>query len=846
MQPATERYERLRELFHELVDLEPEERERRLAALGANDADLVPALRELLAVGAEADAAIAGAVGEEAESLWEEGGVWIGRRIGPWQVERLIGHGGMGSVFLARRADGAFNQQVAVKLIRSGFASANLVRRFHAERRALAALDHPNIARLLDGGSTEDGQPYLVMEHVDGVDVEAHCEARQLSLGERLELFLAVCAAVEHAHRSLVVHRDLKPSNVLVTAGGVPKLLDFGIAKLLAGDPDDETRPLTRVAGTFGTVAFASPEQVRGEVVTTATDVYSLGVILYRLLVAKHPYPLGQAPIAEAARIVCEVEPLLPSRAVLAGRDDAEARRRARELRRDLDNVVLMALQKEPARRYPSVAAFADDLRRYRDGLPVVARYPSRRYRARKFVQRHRVAVAAVTLVVLSLVAGLAGTLWSARRAREEARRADIERAKATRVSDFLADMFSAANVGWRVRGSREVLVADVLAGASERLGRELREQPEVEAQLRHVLGESQAVLLEYGQATHQLERALALDLRLYGEQDLRTARARALLGWVRANAGDFARGGALLDAAIAAYRRHPDPPPADLVEAFGMRGYVAAVEGRLPLAETRARESVALARSRLPNHPLLPMALTTLGIVHSNRGDVAGAERTYREALRLFAHLPRPDVPERRAALLYLGSILSGRHELDEAEPLLREALAVTERHLGQNDLWAVEPHFELGLLLARRGDSARAEEELRAGLAIQRSHTAESHPMVGLGEVYLGRVLAHQGRHAEAERTLRRAVDNLERYPGLRVRRSQAATALAACLAAQGRFAEAEPLAVAAYDHALAAQGPGADLTQQAVRDLVRLYEGWGKAAQAASWSARLVAGR
>jgi serine/threonine-protein kinase len=846
VQPATENFGRLRELFHDLVDRTPEEREERLTALAATDADLLPALRELLAVGDEADAALAGAVGEGARDLWrEDGGGLVGRRIGPWEVVRLLGHGGMGSVFLARRADGAFTQQVALKLVRSGFATANLMRRFQSERRTLAALEHPNIARLLDGGTTDDDQPYLVMEYVDGVDVEAHCEAHELPLGERIELFLAVCAAVEHAHRNLVVHRDLKPGNVLVTAGGVPKLLDFGIAKLLAAEAEEETRVLTQAASTLGTIAFASPEQVRGEAVSTATDVYSLGVILYRLLTGKHPYALGSAPLAEVARIVCEVEPLPPSRAVLAGKDDAEARRRARELRGDLDTIVLMALEKEAARRYPSVAAMAEDLRRHRDGLPIVAAQPSRRYRAGKFVRRHRVAVVAATLVLLSLVGGLAGTLWSARRAREAARRADLESAKAEQVSDFLADMFSSTNVGWRVRGNREVSVAEVLASASERLSRDLRDQPEVEARLRHVLGESYVVLLDYRRATQELERALVLDLRLYGEQHLQTARARTLLGWVLTSAGDVKRGAALLDQGLATYRRTPSAPPAELAEALGARGYAAMVESRLPLAETYARQAVELTRTRLADQPLLPLALTLLGGVQSTRGDVAAAEHSFREALTLFSRLPDPDRPEKRAALLNLGGILSARGELDQAERLLREALALTERYLGPEDVFAVEPHFELGLLAARRDDGARAEAELRHGLAIQRRHTAEDHPMLALGKVYLGRELARQARYAEAEPVLRQALAAFRAFPGLLLRRAQAEAALAACLSAQDRFGEAEPLALAAYEDFRNAQSAGAEQTQQAIRDLVRLYEGWQRPQQAAAWSARLANG-
>jgi tetratricopeptide (TPR) repeat protein len=838
-----ERYARLRELFHQLVDLAAEQRAERLAGLANTEADLAAELADLLAVdatdarwGAAFGCGPSNEPGAEVSSL-------IGRRAGPWQVDRLIGHGGMGSVFLAHRADGAFTQEVALKLIRGSLATPQLVRRFRDERQVLAQLGHPNIARLLDGGTTEDGLPYLVMEHVLGSTLEEHCTAHDLGLAARLELFLAICAAVDHAHRNLVVHRDLKPGNVLVTDDGVPKLLDFGIAKLLDRLPSDETL-LTLAHTTVGTVAFASPEQLGGEAVTTATDVYSLGVVLYRLLAGCHPYALSEVALPEAVRRVRESVPLPPSRAVLDGATDAAARKRAHALRGDLDTIVLCALQKDPDRRYASAAALAEDLQRHRKGLPIHAHPPGVAYRAARFLGRHRLAMTAAALVTLSLAGGVVATVLSANRAREAARRAELERAKASQVSGFLADMFSAGNVGWRVRAGRGVTVGELLANASERLGKDLRSQPAVEARLRHILGESEVALAEYEPATRDLERALDLDLHLYGDRDAQTARARSLLGWMRLNAGDQRRGVPLLDAALATYRRLPDPPPADFAEALGFRGYAAAaVEARPALGESLARESVALARRRLAGQALLPICLGGLGVAETANGDTAGAERTYREALAEFARLPDPDLPERHHVLLYLGMLVARRGALDEAEPLLREALDITDRRLGPEDVLAVEPHLELGRLYFRRGDDARAEVELRRGLAIQGLHTATDHPMTAKGNLYLGEVLLRQRRDAEAERVLRASLAVFPRFPSLRGLEIETETVLADCLTTGRRYAEAAPLAGDALARARATDGDRAAPAQAALRVLVRLYAAWGKPALHDQFAARLL---
>jgi eukaryotic-like serine/threonine-protein kinase len=409
MRMTPERWEQVKTVFAEAAALVGPARDAFLASACAGDADLA---REVASLLAAHGAAAGGMLDTSAHHPGATTGPssLVGHRFGAYDIVAELGHGGMADVFAAVRADGHYHQRVALKLVRAGYATAGIIERFRAERQILAGLDHPNIARLLDGGMTADGLPYLVMDLVDGAPIDAYCDARSLPLAARLRLFLQVCAAVEYAHRHLVIHRDIKPGNVLVTPDGVPKLLDFGIAKLL--DPigaveETSLRPFTP--------AYASPEQVRGEAVSTATDVYSLGVVLYRLLTGDSPYGRDRRTTGELTDAIVHVEPARPSAVapVVTG------------LRGDLDAIVLKALRKEPDKRYASVAEFAEDVRRHLDGLPVRARAGTWSYRASKVARRHRAAVVAGALVVVSLVAGIVVTAREARIAQANRRRAD-------------------------------------------------------------------------------------------------------------------------------------------------------------------------------------------------------------------------------------------------------------------------------------------------------------------------------------------------------------------------------------------------------------------------------------
>ena len=440
-----QRWQRVKQLLDEAIALDSSGREVFLDRECAADVELRSEVESLLASHEKAGTRFLKNPLVNLESAAAPAPARAGRRIGVYQILEEIGHGGMGEVYRAVRADGQYTKEVAIKMVRGGFDSIAVLERFRNERQILASLDHPNIAHLLDGSTSEDGVPYLVMELIEGVPVDVYCDEQKLSITDRLQLFRQICAAVQYAHQRLVIHRDIKPSNIMVTRDGIPKLLDFGIAKLLDPASSIETtiaRPMTP--------EYASPEQVRGEPITTASDVYSLGVILYQLLTGRSPYAGETRSSHELARAVCETEPGRPSTAVLkpitvrAGEQsehitpeqvsrsrDASPAKLQRRLAGDLDSIMLMALRKEPARRYASVEQFAEDIRRHLDGLPVVATKGSWRYRAGKFIRRQRVAVAGAAAVLLALVGGIVTTTWEARIARKEAEIASAERTRA-------------------------------------------------------------------------------------------------------------------------------------------------------------------------------------------------------------------------------------------------------------------------------------------------------------------------------------------------------------------------------------------------------------------------------
>ncbi len=663
----------------------------------------------------------------------------LGERIGAYELLSELGRGGMGIVYLARRADDEFQKKVAIKLVSASLADDVALGRFRSERQISASLDHPHIARLLDGGTTEAGEPYFVMEYVEGEPLLRYCDTRKLSVRERLRLFQDVCAAVQYAHQSLVVHRDLKPGNILVTSGGEAKLLDFGIAKML--DPDGSVRAGQETATLYRmlTPDYASPEQVRGRVVTTASDVYALGVVLYELMAGRRPYHVENPEPAELLRLVCEEDPEKPS--TLAG---------AREVRGDVDAIVMKAMRKEPQRRYLSAAAFSEDIERHLQGRPVLARRGTTAYRAGKFVRRHRFGVAAAGLLLVALAGGLAATLREARRAREAEARAERRFNDVRKLANsFLFEFHDA---------------------------------------IRDLPGSTPARALVVQRALEYLD---SLSKESSGDRALRRELAEAYrrVGDVQGN--PFAANLGDLQGALASYRKtiallEPDigsPEASDAERATLATSYlvgsglVLSSEGNAEKALEMAKKGLALRQdlaARAPHEPALQMDLSQAWQFVAYDATAAGKREEATAALAAQAAIlqerTRADPANRAvrrslAQNLYLsadaanlsGDLPAALAKYREAEEI--QAVLVAEEPGSitfQRDLaWS---RMEIGNCELALGDAEAALEDFRRSQSVFRSMAAadpnSTDPIVGLAMTHhnAGEALAKLGRSAEA----------------------------------------------------------------------------------------------
>ncbi|NNF57248.1 MAG: serine/threonine protein kinase, partial [Rhodothermaceae bacterium] len=693
----------------------------------------------------------------------------------PYRVLRLLGRGGMGAVYLAERADGQFEQTVALKLIREGFDSPALRARFLHERQTLARLQHPGIARLLDGGLDDAGRPFFAMEVVEGERLDRYCDTHRLGLKHRLLLFSEVCEAVHYAHQNLVVHRDLKPSNILVTTNGdaAPhvKLLDFGVAKLLERDSGEAH---TQTGLRAMTPEYAAPEQVRGAPVTTAADVYSLGVVLYELLTGHRPYDVRALSPGELERVVCETEPPRPSTVVTraeaagAGQQAApitpetvsaaratEPDTLARRLAGDLDTIVLKALAKEPKRRYASAEAFLEDIRRYLNGLPVRARPDTLGYRTRKFVQRHRTGVAAAALVLVSLLAGLGGVAWQAREAARERDRARTEADKAERALDFLVDLFEQADPG--ATAGATVTAREVLDRAAERLAA-LDDQPEAKATLLDAIGRVYHNLGLFDQAEVPLSEALALRRTLFTEPHPDLAASLHRLAFFHYGRSAYTPADSLYREAIVTYRAVPQPAHLALADALHDYSVMLRGQGRTDEAEPLIREALNLRRTHLaPAHPDIGASLYVLAALHHDRGDFDTAEPLFREAVALYPTDRETLHPEAADARAALGQFLLFRGELDEIEPLFREALAIRRRLYGDEHPDVARSLQDVGMLLYERGQSGAAEPYLREAIEMGTRTLGANHFEVLGARQALAHVWFEQEHFTEALASLR-----------------------------------------------------------------------------------------
>jgi serine/threonine protein kinase/tetratricopeptide (TPR) repeat protein len=751
--------------------------------------------------------------------------------VGAYRILGLIGRGGMGEVYLAERSDEEFQRRVAVKVVRSGIGS-DLVARFLSERQVLASFDHPHIAQLHDGGVTPDGRPYLVMEYVDGKPLDVYANEHTLTVDQRLELFLQVCDAVDRAHRRLVVHRDLKPANILVTREGQVKLLDFGVAKLLDLDATTSKSPVTRVGVRIMTPEYSSPEQFLGEPTTTATDIYSLGVILYELLAGRRPFGDGVADLAALERSVLTGDIPPPSSVC---RDAATSR----ALRGDLDNIALTALRREPDRRYRSVFALRDDIERHRSGLPVSARPMTVRYRTTKFVRRHRVAVAAAAVVVAAAVAGTTATLLQARAAARQGQRA-------AQIRDFLVSVFENSDPD-QSRGET-VTARDLLDRGSERIHRELAADPVLRADMLGVLGNLYLQLGVFERARTHLEESLALhrssgappatlvaslsSLASVSDEQGRTDQAERLLrealtlarsagGTLRAaeagvlsdlaavhrSRGKFDMSESDARAALEIRRALGDDP--GLVDTLNVLGLTLQDAGRAADAIVALNESSSIAKRLYGDvHTKTNLAACNLAVARRSAGQLDAALEGFRSCVDIRRRLLGNEHPHVGLVLNEMALTYSERNEYPDAERLFIEALAVQRKAYGERHREVAATLNNLAILAFQRSRYDEAAARFRELTAVWQSLLGPSHPDSLTSLNNLGMTLRTAGHFAEAQEVLEQVLKGRAEALG-RDHPEVAATMvnLAGVLRRRSNFARAHALiddALPIYDRA------------------------------------------
>jgi serine/threonine-protein kinase len=777
----------IEEVFEHALDLDPDRRGAWLSDRCAHDAGLRAEVEALLAAH-ESPAGILerrltpATTALAAEPLRE-------RRIGPYRVVRELGRGGMGVVYLAERVDGEFKREVAIKLLRNSPDAEELHRRFIAERQILASLSHPNIAQLLDGGTTEGQLPYLVMEYVDGLPITTYCDRHGLDIASRLRLFVDVCRAVNSAHQNLVIHRDIKPGNILVTASGQVKLLDFGIAKLLNSAMGGMAMPHTRTAFRVMTPDYASPEQVRGDPLTTGSDVYALGVVLYELLAGRRPYQIRTGAVRELHELVCEREPERPSTwakrtaapdepeaaapAAIASARGTSPDRLQRVLAGDLDAIVMMALRKEPRRRYGSAELLAEDIERHLGGLPVLARHPSRAYYLGKFLRRHRTAASLGAIAMFSLIAGIAVALKqtaAARRERDRASTALTQARQALRESDettnFLAGLFD-VNVpapGNTAPGTTEELIARGM-GQIEQLG------------------------------NHPLVQARMLEG----------------MGRIYQNAGRFADAKLAYERSLALRHANGAGETAEAATTLIHMANTLRTLGSYPAADSAAWQALRISEKvNGPTDPLSADAWQMLSMLAVYRSDIRGSEDYARRSVNIRVAAYGADDPRIAYSLEMLGGALRRLGRYEEGERYMRQAMALYEREKGPDNPALVVPLYRLAEAVATdREDYAEAARLLERGVSIATASFGAAHPRTAYALRQLGEMESRRGNFVKGEQLARRAVEIYDRTLGRRdVEAGDAYVDFASVYSRVGRWADAEAaqrIALAIYDSAL-----------------------------------------
>ncbi len=787
--PSHEEWQKISALFEQVLEMPVTEREAFLDTACTDNAALRSELDSLLAAHEEEDTFLDQMDASSAVALLHDAHPRHAQTYGAYQVVREIGRGGMGKVYLAERTDGQFSQEVALKVVKAGLDTAGISQRFLQERQILARLQHPNIARLLDGGLGASGDPYFVMEFIDGQPLLVYCDAQQLSLDARLQLFVKVCEAVQYAHQNLVVHRDLKPGNILVTNEGEVKLLDFGIAKLIEAGEMDIPELHTETGFKAMTPEYASPEQVRAEAVTTATDVYALGVILYEMLVGCRPYHFDRRSMQEVVQAICIDEPVRPLRALddaslqlhtpehIAAKRDLSLPRLRRALKGDIEAILLKALQKDPKDRYATVQALREDLERYLGRLPVESRAGSLGYVFAKFIRRHRLAVAGMSLFVLCLAIFSVVLGMQANRLADERDRSQREAEKALAVSNFLESIFEStrATVG---NSNDPVTAQELLKSGVDRVNADFVDNPEVQAMLLQVLGRTHLSMNFYEDGKQLLEKALAMSIALNGEESLETVQNKMLLAAALRSLGvpgwqDASR--TLFEEALATQRNLGDDEAHIAHTLLQLGVHLHAIGDQEAVQET-AREALARWPQKQDfSDPEVINRIFEMATLQRYAGETEVAESLYTNVINNVDPLTEALQYQLSLAHTYMASLYFTLRR-DKQEKLFHYEQAYELIKDSPNVAYSdfIDKQSSYAVSLAENGETGKAIVFLEESVAYWQNLDETSKEAYDEQERVLGLAAAEgqlqkayrlAGKYADAERVLKNSIARLQR---------------------------------------------------------------------------------
>ncbi len=851
----SKRWDNIQDLFHACIERSASDQESFLKNLEKDDPDAAIEVKKLL----EAHQASGSFLEDE---ILDNVFISEGDLVGPWRVIRSFGRGGLSSVFLPSRADGLFDRVVAIKFLHGLIPGQSMHKRLQQEQKILARLQHKNIAQLFDAGVTDEGRPYFILEYIQGKPITEWCNENELSFDDRLEIFEQVCEAVQFAHQRLIVHRDLKPTNILVDDNGIVKLLDFGIAKILEHEPQDGS-PLTQTGLYLMTPEYASPEQVQGETITTATDVYALGLILCELLTGQLPYNLADKNQMEISSTISNTIPVKPSSLISRVKDSAPLQLRGinknqlkKRIKGDLDTIVLKALRKEPVRRYGSADQLLQDIRRYQKNEPISARPESAAYLSKKFIQRNQTVVLAVAIIMIVLISTAIFSLY-------QARTTEIERQKTEQVNAFLQEMLASPNP---YEDGLDVKVVDILDQTAARIDEQIN-QPEVEASVRRTLGVTYRELGDIDKAYSQISQALVIqnrflnppnaelsetqaelaktlqlqgnyesadsllnlaytsDLELFGRKSTTIAARLGDLGSVQWDMGNFEEAEKLLRESLELEQDLRQPNHERVATSMGNLATLLSSQGQLDEALNLYRKELEIYQRNFESnqHPSIPQTLSHIGIILDDTERYEEALTYHQQALVLFRELKGEDHPDVVYAMNNLASVMTKMGDMEEALTMQEDAAVLYRNIFGPDHPNLGIQYNNIAFTKRNMGDLEGAKQSYRQAIETWTAGLPPGHPFLAYGYHNLASVLLTQNRPAEALPYFQDAYEiRTEHLAPENPERAITTNMLGDCLATLGREDEAEPLLIEGYRALVQSRGEDHTTTQEAANRL------------------------